>query len=279
MDQDPTMKKIIDLAQADPRIRMVTLEGSRVNHKIPRDAYQDYDVTFIVEEMKSFLEDETWLRAFGDIAMMQKPEAMSLFPPTMKGFSYLMYFKDGLKLDLSLWSVADLEEYLSQDPLILVLMDKDDRLAEPQIPSDQEFWIKKPSQAIYSDSCNEFWFVVPYVAKGLLRGEILFANHHMTILHRELLRMISWQLGFRNGFDFSLGKYQKFLDRYLPEATFAQVLETYNLSSYENCWKSLVQAMELFRQAGREVAQQLNCEYPGYDAAITAYLDVIKAWK
>ena len=34
---------------------------------------------------------------------MQKPEAMALFPPELGSwFSYLMIFKDGVKLDLTL---------------------------------------------------------------------------------------------------------------------------------------------------------------------------------
>ena len=109
-------KEMYDLflkfAENDDRIRVVTLEGSRTNINIPKDDFQDYDITFFVTDMTSFIENEKWLDVFGNRLMMQKPEDMELFPPDGRGFSYLMLFDDGIKIDLTLLPVSMLKVWI-----------------------------------------------------------------------------------------------------------------------------------------------------------------------
>ncbi len=52
------MKMLIEFAKNDERIRLVTLEGSRTNKNIPRDVYQDYDISYFVTDMDSFKEND-----------------------------------------------------------------------------------------------------------------------------------------------------------------------------------------------------------------------------
>ncbi len=77
--EDEMMKLILDIAMKDERIRLVTLEGSRTNKNVPRDKFQDYDISYFVTDMDSFTSDESWLDQFGERMMMQKPEDMELF--------------------------------------------------------------------------------------------------------------------------------------------------------------------------------------------------------
>lgn len=74
------MKTILDFARKNEDIRMVGMEGSRVNSNIPEDSIQDYDITYFVRDRESFIRDDRWLSAFGRIIMMRKPEDMELFP-------------------------------------------------------------------------------------------------------------------------------------------------------------------------------------------------------
>lgn len=87
------MDLMIDIARHDSRIRIMTLEGSRTNVNIPKDEFQDYDVTYLVKDMESFTSNDEWLKRFGNIIMMQKPEDMELFPAEERGYSYIMYFE------------------------------------------------------------------------------------------------------------------------------------------------------------------------------------------
>jgi aminoglycoside 6-adenylyltransferase len=51
---------ILDFAWQDERVRVVAMNGSRANPNAPRDAFQDYDIVFVVTEMDSFLASDAW---------------------------------------------------------------------------------------------------------------------------------------------------------------------------------------------------------------------------
>ena len=121
---------ILNFAKADDRIRVVTLEGSRTNINIIPDDFQDYDITFFVTDMQSFINSDEWLNVFGERLIMQKPEDMELFPKEEKGYSYLLLFWDGVKIDLTLLPLEVLDEYFTWDKLVKLLLDKDIILVE-----------------------------------------------------------------------------------------------------------------------------------------------------
>ncbi len=276
-----TEKEIYDLvlnfAFQDERIRIVTLEGSRTNVSIPKDNLQDYDITFFVIDMGEFLKSDDWLSVFGNRIMMQKPEDMELFPPEEKGFSYIMLFDDGVKIDLTLLPVSMLEEYLTRDKLVKIMLDKDNMIKTEIVPTDEDYYIKCPTERKFDDCCNEFWNVATYVSKGLLRGEILFAIDHMNeVLRHELLRMISWYVGTEKGFNFSLGKNYKFLDKHISKELWDNLLNTYSMSSYEEMWKSFDLCLCLFKKISKKVADSLGYNYPDYDENVTKYLETQK---
>lgn len=264
---------ILDFARAQERIRVVTLEGSRTNRNIPPDDFQDYDITFFVTDLPSFTKDDTWLNVFGERLIMQKPEDMELFEAVEKGYSYLMLFTDDVKIDLTLLPLDLLEEYFTWDKLVELLLDKDGRVVNPPVPTDIDYHLKRPTARMFDDCCNEFWNTVPYVVKGLCRGEILFAIDHMNeIVRGELLRMISWLVGTEKGFDFSVGKNYKFLDRYVSEELWERLMSTYRMDSYRRMWASLEECMALFREVSAQVAKKLSYPYPPYDGNITGYV-------
>ncbi len=264
---------ILTYAKADERVRMVTLEGSRTNTNIPPDDFQDYDITFFVTDMQSFIGDDRWLDVFGERLILQKPEDMELFPAAEKGFSYLMLFADDVKIDLSLLPLEFIDEYFTWDKLVKLLLDKDNRITQPPVPTDIDYHLQKPTERSFDDCCNEFWNTATYVVKGLCRREILFAIDHMNdIVRKELLRMISWLVGIEQGFHFSLGKNYKFLQRYIPEELWKRLMSTYHMDSYSHMWESLEQSMTLFREASAEVARRLVYQYPPYDEKISNYV-------
>ena len=264
---------ILNFADADERIRMVTLEGSRTNINIAPDDFQDFDITFFVTDIQSFTADDEWLNVFGERLIMQKPEDMELFPAEEKGFSYLMLFWDDVKIDLTLLPLDLIDEYFTWDKLVKLLLDKDNRIALSPVPTDIDYHLQRPTEQMFDDCCNEFWNTVPYVVKGLCRKEILFAIDHMNdIVRKELLRMISWMVGIERGFHFSLGKNYKFLNRYLPEELWNRLMATYRMDSYQQMWDSLEQCMALFREVSSQAVQRLGYLYPPYDEKISEYV-------
>lgn len=274
--QDALMERILAYAKRDDRIRIVTLEGSRANRNVPEDELQDYDITYFVTELDPFVQNENWLQSFGEIIIMQKPEDMELFPPAEKGLSFLMIFADYTKLDLTVRRVEELDDYFAHDKLVEVLLDKDARIKGEIIPSDEDFHIARPTARSFDDCCNEFWFVCTYVAKGLCRREILFALDHINfILRPELLRMIAWRVGLEKGFNFSLGKNFKYLDKHISPQLWERLVSTYALAGYNEAWRALWTIQQLFREVSKEVAALLGCAYPDYDRNITLYTEAM----
>lgn len=264
---------ILNFARSDERIRMVTLEGSRTNINIPPDDFQDYDITYFVTDIQSFTADDSWLNVFGERLMMQKPEDMELFPAEEKGFSYLMLFYDDVKIDLTLLPLDLIDEYFTWDKLIKLLLDKDNRISQPPVPTDIDYHLQCPTARMFDDCCNEFWNTIPYVVKGLCRKEILFAIDHMNdVVRKELLRMISWLVGTEQGFHFSIGKNYKFLEHYVPQKLWKRLMMTYQMASYMQMWESLEQCMTLFREVSKKTAQRLDYPYQPYDEKISDYV-------
>ncbi|MFD0679214.1 MULTISPECIES: aminoglycoside 6-adenylyltransferase [unclassified Paenibacillus] len=272
------MNMLVDFAMNDNRIRLVTLEGSRTNKNIIPDTYQDFDISYFVTDMDSFKENDQWLHIFGSRSMMQKPEDMELFPSELGNwFSYIILFEDGNKLDLTLIPINEVEDYFTDcDGLVEVLLDKDALMKNEVIADDRQYWIKKPTAREFNDCCNEFWMVSTYVVKGLARKEILFAIDHLNEIARpNLLRMMAWQIGSEQGYSFSVGKNYKFIDRYLPNEDWEDLLLTYSENGYPNMWQSLLTCYKLFRKYSKAVAESLGFQYPVYDETITKYTENI----
>jgi aminoglycoside 6-adenylyltransferase len=265
---------ILDFARQDERVRVVAMNGSRANPNAPRDSFQDYDIVFVVTEMDGFLADDAWLDYFGRRIIMQKPEAMELFPPDGRNrFSYLMLFEDGNRIDLSLMLLEELGHYLEADSILRILLDKDGRVPVLLVSSDEDYWIKRPTPGMFDDCCNEFWWLSTYVAKSLARGELPYANAHLDFMRNQLMTMLSWQVGLDKGFTFSIGKQFKYLQQHVSAETWQRLCVTWNAGSPEACGKALSAMLDLFREISSDVAERLGYGYPEYDEKVSQYLE------
>jgi len=276
--KEEMMDMLLGYAQSHELIRLVTLEGSRVNRQIQPDCYQDYDVSYFVTDLAAFKADDQWLDFLGLRLLLQKPEDMELFPPELGNwFSYLLLLADGNKVDLTLIPLDEAEDYFrNSDGLVEVLLDKDARADDKAAANDRNYWLQKPTAREFDDCCNEFWMVSTYVVKGLARREILFAIDHLHEIGRpNLLRMMAWSVGAEQGYTFSVGKNYKFIDRYLPGEDWEKLISTYGQQGYPQMWQALFTCYALFRRYSIAVAERLGYPYPDYDAAITGYTEGI----
>jgi aminoglycoside 6-adenylyltransferase len=270
---------IIKTARNDERVRAVVMNGSRLNPKAPKDFFQDYDVVYLVTEKESFLADPGWIEVFGDLMILQLPDEMSDPPPEGRGlyYGYLMQFADGNRIDLSLFPVDKVDQ-LEQDSLTLTLLDKDGVLPNFPPPNDSGYMPKPPSAKAFFDCTNEFWWVSPYVAKGLWRREIVYARHILDVYVREQLdKMLAWYVGICSGFQKSPGKLGKYLESCLKPDLWQLLLSTYSDADYARTWEALFAMGELFRRIAIPVAQHFGYSYPyGDDQRVSAHLHHIR---
>jgi len=256
------LELIVDTARKDERIRTAIMNGSRANPNAPRDPFQDFDVVYVVTDVAPFRHNYEWINRFGEIMIMQMPEDMQDPPPSQDGsFAYLMQFTDGNRIDLTIYPLAKLDE-LGEDSLSIVLLDKDGQF-EPLAPANESDYLPRPPTAkAFADCCNEFWWVCPYVAKGLWREEILYAKYHLDHFVRDqLMKMINWYVGLTTQFSRNPGKFGKHLQRYLEPELWEMLQRTYSDADYGNTWEALYTTCDLFRRLAIQVAEHFGFDY------------------
>lgn len=273
------MDLILDTAKNDERVRAVIMNGSRVNPNAKKDFFQDYDVVYIVRDIDSFTCDHSWIDRFGELMILQMPEAMGLIPPVDDGhFVYLMQFKDGNRIDLALIPIEKADQLIERDSLSVLLLNKDG-IVEPFPPSsDKDYYAKKPTKKEFEDCCNEFWWVSPYVAKGLWREEILYAKVTLEKYIRNMLnKMVEWYVGVNTNYSVSIGKAGKYLNKYLEPEIWEELLQTYPNAEYESIWQAHFKMCDLFRKLATRVAEKLDFEYNYQDDKnVMAHLKHVK---
>jgi aminoglycoside 6-adenylyltransferase len=268
------LELIVSTAKQDDRIRAVIMNGSRANPKAPRDVFQDFDIVYIVTDVPYFKHNYDWIRRFGEIMIMQMPEDMQDPPPGNEGgFSYLMQFTDGNRIDLRIYPLAKLNER-GKDSLSILLLDKDG-VIEPFAPaSDIDYLPCRPTAKAFADCCNEFWWVCPYVAKGLWREEIFYAKYMLDrVVREQLMKMLTWYVGATTQFTCNPGKFGKHLKQYLEPELWAMIEKTYSDAGYENTWDALYMTCDLFRMTANYVAEHFGFDYPhSDDEKVSAHL-------
>jgi len=273
------LELIVNTAESDDRIRAVIMNGSRVNPNVRRDIFQDFDIVYVVTDVDSFKNDHTWINRFGELMILQTPEAMGE-PPSLRDwrFSYLMQFNDGNRIDLTLISVARFPES-TKDSLSCLLLDKDGIVGPLPAPNERDYLPEPPTAKRFFDCCNEFWWMCPYVAKGLWREELTYAKHLLdSVLREQLMTMLTWYVGVKTQFSRNPGYLGKHLQQYLDPELWLMLKKTYSDADYENIWNALYIMGDLFRIAANQVAENFGFDYPhADDESVSAHLKHVRS--
>lgn len=254
---------ILHTAREDARIRAVYMNGSRTNKNVPKDVFQDYDIVYVVTETKPFIEDKSWIDRFGERLFMQYPDECPDDPGDKENvYGWLMQFADGNRIDLHVESIPHAKENIQNDSLCMILLDKDAIL--PPIPesNDSDYHIQKPSPAQYHSVCNEFWWCLDNVAKGLWREEIPYVQDMLNFpVRKQLEKMLSWKIGILTGFSVSIGKSGKYMYKWLSEEEWNAYLETYPAGTVDAIWTAVEKMCRLFEDTAVWVGHELSYVY------------------
>jgi aminoglycoside 6-adenylyltransferase len=281
-DENEIMNLIFQFAMEHDQVRAAVLNGSRVNPRIQPDQYQDYDVVYFVTDVEPFRRNPSIIDYFGKRLIVQLPEDMHDPPPVGDGsYNYLMQFADGTRIDLGFEPISHLEICL-KDSLTKVLLDKDGLIRSLPSPSEQSYLPKKPTEKHFDDCCNEFWWVNPYVAKGLIRHQLTYARQALDVTVRsQLMKMVVWHAAIQTDWKVSAGQFGKYLKKHMNPEDWSSLEKTYADGRESSTWEALFQMQELFRRTGRLVAKKLGFRYPEEDdAQVSAYTYRMKLdWK
>jgi aminoglycoside 6-adenylyltransferase len=271
------MDLIMIVARADERIRAVLLVGSRANPAVPKDIYQDYDITYFVADIAPFYNNPAWVEDhFGNPLIMQMPEAMR-YPTGDGSFNYMMIYPDGVRIDLSF----EFTKYIDDGEPAVVLLDKDNGsgfLPALPAPGDKHWHIKPPSPLFYYSCCNNFWWCLNNVAKGIARDELPYVMHMLNdVVRSELHNMINYYIGTQQGFNLSTGKDGKYFKEFLPPELYAQYAATYSSSDYADIWAAVDTMCDLFHALALTVAAHFEFTYrQKEEVGIREYLRMVK---
>jgi aminoglycoside 6-adenylyltransferase len=269
------LELIIKVANDDERIRAVMMVGSRADPDVKKDKYRDYDITYFVKDISPFFNNTEWVeKHFGKPLIMQMPETMELIQSSGDGhFTWLIIFEDGNRIDLS----VEFTSYVDDGEPAVILLDKDGFF--PKLNRNKKHWhIKPPSKKYFYDCCNEFWWCLNNVAKGIARDELPYAMNMYNRIVRDMLdKMVEWFIGVNNNFSVSSGKMGKYFKNYLSKTSYEKYKKTYSDGNYNNFWDSIFTACELFHLIAVTVAKYLNISYnQNEENGMLKYLNMVK---
>lgn len=276
------MELILNVAKADERIRAVYMNGSRANPNVKKDTYRDYDIVYVVTETESFLADKKWISVFGDPLIIQEPDSNDLGwgmdHDFSRSYGWLILFNDGNRIDLHIEIKDEADKNFLDDTLTVLLLDKDGIFPDISSPNDSDYWIKPPVKEKYYGCCNEFWWCLNNVAKGIAREQLPYAMRMYTqIVHIELEKMAEWYIGINNNFSVTSGMWGKYFEKYLPPELYKMYVETYSDGDYEHLWAAIFTACDLFHTLAVEVAAHFNFIYrQNEEDGMREYLGMMK---
>lgn len=275
--------KLIQWAESRETVRAMLLTSTRAVPNATVDMFSDYDVILIVEDIRPFYEDRRWLANFGEVLVVYWDPIHSDPEHGDEITANVTQYADGLKIDFTLWPVEYFQKIVHAPSLqaeldagYRVLLDKDHLTDEMKPPAYQAYIPTPPTNDVYQLLINDFFTDAPYMAKCLLRGELLPARWCLDydMKHVHLRPMLEWHVGVESNWSVPTGSLGKGLKKQLPPEIWAQLEDTYAGASTRENWEALFRTMALFRRVAMDVGAGLGYAYPmELDQRVTAFVE------
>jgi aminoglycoside 6-adenylyltransferase len=199
---------------------------------------------------------------------MQYPDEHPDYPSDKENsYGWLMIFTDGNRPDLTVKSIEHAKENVKEDSLCKILLDKDGIL--PAIPeaSEETYFVKRPTKEQYAAVCNEFWWCLNNIAKGLWRKEVTYAQDMLNfVVRKQLEKMLSWKIGELTDYSVSVGKSGKYMKKWLSEEEWQKYLDTYCGTDVNDMWSAVESMCRLFYDVSKWVAEHGNFVFDRQEA-------------
>jgi aminoglycoside 6-adenylyltransferase len=260
------------------------LTSSRARPGGAVDALSDHDVILVVSDPAALAADDRWQSAYGRPLARWGDEHELLGLP----FSFLgIVHDDWTKVDYMIWPEKLLERIAADETLpdvldvgYRVLFDRTGATERWPAPTYRAHIPSPPTQAEYDALAEELWWSASYVAKGLWRGEVVFAKFALDVDMKlgVLRRFLEWRIEIANDWSVKPGAYGRGLERLLDPETAAELAATYVGSGIEENWEALFATTALFRRVAGDVADALALSYPQeLDDRASGYLAAVRA--
>ena len=268
---DVTIERLTRWAQARDDVRALILTSTRAIPHARLDAYSDYDVIAIVRDVRPMVEDSGWQVAFGEV-LIAYWDVVATNPATgAESVSSVTQYVNGLKIDFTLWSAQQFTDATSRaephaelDAGYQVLLDKDSLTASLPAPTYTAYVPRRPDDETYQRLITDFLIGVPYVAKCLLRDELLPAKWVLDFDMRfnYLLSMLEWRIQCDNDWSLTTGFLGRGLKTRVSADRWRALESTFTGPGVEANWEVLFAMVDLFGRIAAEVVEFLGYRYP-----------------
>jgi aminoglycoside 6-adenylyltransferase len=281
--ESDVLGRLVAWGESDETVRALVLTSTRARDDGSADLLSDYDVIVVVSDAAAFVADDAWTKAYGR-PLVRWGDESELFGETT--FFRGVFYDDSIRIDYTIWPrpVADRVTGGTALPDDLdvgyrVLLDKDGVTSRWPAATFRAHVPEIPTRAEYDALLEEFWWDTTYVAKGLWRGDVVFAKFALDydVKLVALRRLLEWRIELDHGWSVRPGAYGKGLERLLPPELRAELDATYVGVGIEESWDALFRTTALFRRVATEVGDALGYPYPqDVDDAVTAHLEVVR---
>ncbi len=284
-DEQTVINKLVTWAEGKPDIRAVILTSSRAKPNATLDEFSDYDVIFVAEDIKPYLEDENWLDDYGKVLVVYRDPVHLEYG--FERFTRVTYYRDYSRIDYTLWpaglmkhvaSMPRLPDYL--DDGYKILLDKDNLAKGIKPPTYRAYIPKPPTSKEYLEIIDNFYNEVMYVAKSIRRDNIFAVKLNMDHWMKQayLRTMLEWLMEIENGWKVKIGVYGKGLKNLTRPELWAELESTYCGADKDENWVALFKTINLFSRIAKEVGKGLGYDYPEeLETRVLEYLQKVKS--
>ncbi len=279
------IEKLIAWAKEQELVRAMVLTSSWAIPNSPyTDSFSDYDVILALRDVQPFHDNRDWLLAFGSILAMYRDPLYET--DGLNWSANVVQFEDGLKIDFTLWPVEKLHRVAQQEILpaefdagYQVLLDKDGLTKGIKPPSYRGYIPQPPIEARYREEIENFFLCSTYVAKYLLRDDVMAAKFLLDgeMKHENLRPILEWLIEIDNNWKVKPGNYGRRIKKWLRPDLWGDLESTYVGAGIEENWQALFRLIDLMHKAGVEVGEKLGFTYPeSIERRMREYLETMK---
>ena len=258
------IENIISFGNRDDRIIAIVMVGSQAREENTADQYSDLDLIMIVQDANYFVNANKWLSEIGK-------HHISFLEKTIDGADEKRVLFDGaLDVDFVILTENDAKAALingdSQKMLCngyRILVDKAG--IKSLVPPQQ--LIRKPyvfpTEIVYVNVVNDFWYHAIWTSKKLLRGEFWAAKFCLDCnMKNKLLWMIEFYEHTRNKSNYNTWYNGRFVDSWAGEDIKTLLADSFAHYEKQDMISSLKKTMELFRHLAVCIAASVSYTYP-----------------
>ncbi|NCF65752.1 MAG: hypothetical protein GWP61_07250 [Chloroflexi bacterium] len=265
MNYEMLEKRITNWAKNQGDVRAVVVIGSRAREDHVADAWSDLDLILFVTDPQVYVEDTSWLAAFGEVWL-------PVFNFTGAGdFEWLVLFEGGLKVDFILAPVAgQLSEMLFDSFYgvatrrgLRILLDKngDGFLETSRLMVDPD-WVQ-PDPDAFAAVLNQCWLSIYRASSMTLRGELWRARAIADgSLRHQLLQLLEWHAKARKGATLDTWYDGRFMADWVDPQVLALLPEIFASFDAADSKRAILASMTLADRLGRQTAEKWGYPYP-----------------